>query len=125
MAALNINPATARLFRIADQYGKSPAVRRPCHMRVANGRHATNSPLRALWSGAKGRTGVDMSIHEPLLPWMRRPERGARASTFEQWEVGRGFRQFVARQSRRLPIWPLFLIGLALLSLGLLVGPRV
>src|ERR1700730_8584234 len=66
-----------------------------------------------------------MSIREPLLPWTRRAERGARASTVEQWEVGRGLRQFVARQSRRPPIWPLFLIGFALLCLGLLVGPRV
>jgi hypothetical protein len=79
----------------------------------------------ALCSGAKGWTGVEMSIREPLLPWMRRAERGTRASTFEQWEVGRGLRQFVARQSRRPPIWPLFLIGFALLSLGLLIGPRV
>src|ERR1700704_5699211 len=65
-----------------------------------------------------------MSIREPLLPWVRRTERGARASTFEQWPAGRGFRP-PAGPRRPLPIWPLFLIGFALLSLGLLIGPRV
>jgi len=65
-----------------------------------------------------------MSIREPLLPGMRRTEGIASASTFEQWTIGRGFRPF-ARQSRRPPIWPMFLIGFALLSLGLLIGPRV
>ena len=78
----------------------------------------------ALSSRAKGWTGDEMSIGEPLLPWLRRTERGARASTFEQWTAGRGLRP-LARQSRRLPIWPMFLIGFALLSLGLLIGPRV
>jgi hypothetical protein len=77
-----------------------------------------------LWSGAKGWTDVEMSIREPLGP-RRRAEPGARASTFEQWTVGRGIRHLVAPQSRRPPIWPLFLIGFALLCLGLLIGPRV
>src|SRR5258705_8453949 len=56
---------------------------------------------------------------------MRRGERGPRAWRVGQGEGGGGLGQFVARQGRGPPIWPLFLIGFALLSLGLLIGPRV
>src|ERR1700730_15335279 len=101
-----IDPATAPVFRISVQY--EAGLRAWGDLSHARREWVSCNQLApaALSWGAKGRTGVDMSIREPLLPWMRRDERGAGASTFEPWEVGRGLRQFVARQTRRPPIWP-------------------
>jgi len=54
---------------------------------------------------------------------------GARSSlrslTFERWTAGYGAPLRVAGETWRWAIWPLFLLGFAVLGAGLLIGPRV
>jgi hypothetical protein len=48
-----------------------------------------------------------------------------RTLTFERWTAGYGTPLHVAGETWRWAIWPLFLLGFAVLSAGLLIGPRV
>jgi hypothetical protein len=64
-----------------------------------------------------------MSVGEPLLPV--EVGRASRARALDPSAAGRSLLGLVERRASRPPIWPLFLIGLALLCLGLLIGPRV